>query len=62
MEEQDIFRNEKIEIIENQLWIIQSLIDTDNTIYDEFVEDKIKTISKAIRVIQKCQDKIYKDL
>lgn len=62
MEEEIEIKDHKIEIIENQLWIIASLIDTDNTLYDTFLEDKIKTIARAIKVINKCQEKIMKEI
>lgn len=62
MNEEIEFKDPKIDIIENQLWIIQCLMDTDSSLYDTFLEDKIKTISRAIKVINKCQEKIIKEI
>lgn len=44
-----------IEIIENQLTIITTMVELESEAYDALAEDKIKAISCAMRIIHKCQ-------
>lgn len=55
-------KDHKLELIENQIYLIQCLLDTDNSVYDDFLDDKIKTIVRAFKVINKAQEKIIKEM
>ena len=51
-----------LEIIESQLYIISEVMSQADDIYDKQHEDKVKTIAKAFKVIQKAQDTLMRNL
>lgn len=51
-----------LDIIENQLYIVSEVIALDNDIYDKLHEDKVRTITKAFKVINAAQDTLLKNL
>ena len=51
-----------LEIIESQLYIISEVMAQGDDIYDKQHEDKVKTIAKAFKVIQKAQDTLMRNL
>ena len=53
---------DNLDIIESQLTVITTVMDTDNDLYDEFLADKIKVVSRALRVIYKIQASLLKDI
>lgn len=53
--------NPSLAIIDNQVILINSLFDIDlSDLYDEWREDKIKVITRAIKVIHREQGKLLK--
>lgn len=53
---------DNLDIIESQLTVITTVMDTDNDLYDEFLADKIKVVSRALKIIHKIQASLLKDL
>lgn len=53
---------DNLDIIESQLTVITTVMDTDNDLYDDFLADKIKVVSRALRVIYKIQASLLKDI
>ena len=51
-----------LDIIESQLTVINTLVDIDNDLYDDFMADKIKVVSRALRIIYKVQAALLKEL
>lgn len=51
-----------LNVIDTQLYIISTLLESDSSLYDEFAEDKIKIITRALKVIYSAQHKILKEL
>lgn len=51
-----------LNIIDSQLYILSTLLESDVDIYDEFQQDKIKIIIRCLNVIYKAQHKILKEL
>ena len=51
-----------LEIIENQLYIISEVMAQADDIYDKQHQDKVETIAKAFKVIQKAQDTLMRNL
>lgn len=51
-----------LDIIDNQLIVINSVLDIDNDIYDDLQADKIKILTNAMKIIQKIQKNLLKDL
>ena len=67
MEEEDLIIGEPeqdghLDIIESQLTVINNLVDIDNDLYDDFMADKIKVVSRALRIIFKVQAALLKEL
>lgn len=54
--------NSDLDILESQLQIINNVIDIDGAIYDAFEEDRVKVISHAMKIIQKIQRKIVREI
>lgn len=51
-----------LNVIDTQLYILSTLLESDVDIYDEFQQDKIKIIIRCLNVIYKVQNKILKEL
>ena len=49
-------------VIECQLQVIVTISEMDGALYDELMEDKIKTMSGAFRLIREAQRKISEDV
>lgn len=49
-------------IIDSQLMVINNVLDVDSGLYDDCEPDKIKCISNAMKIIQKLQRKILKEI
>lgn len=53
---------DNLDIIESQLTVITTVMDTDNDLYDDFLADKIMVVSRALSIIYKVQASLLKDL
>jgi hypothetical protein len=51
-----------LDIIESQLYIISEVMAQADDIYDKQHQDKVETIAKAFKVIQKAQDTLMRNL
>ena len=51
----------KLDIIDMQLIVINTIADLDDNIYDSMAEDKIKVIGNAMKIIRKIQLQLIKD-
>jgi hypothetical protein len=51
-----------LDIIENQIYIITEIMALDVDLYDKFHEDRVRTVTKAFKVIQKAQDIFLQNL
>jgi hypothetical protein len=51
-----------LSIIDNQLDVVTYLNQIDNDTYDKLLEDKIKVMTRALKVIYKAQESLLKDL
>ncbi len=60
--EQDSSQPLPIQIINNQIQILISVYDLDDSVYEALMEDKIKVMSKALKVILKAQNALEKML
>jgi hypothetical protein len=60
--EQDDSQPLPIQIINNQIQILISVYDLDDSVYEALMEDKIKVMSKAFKVILKAQNALEKML
>jgi hypothetical protein len=60
--EQDSSQPLPIQIINNQIQILISVYDLDDSLYEALMEDKIKVMSKAFKVILKAQNALEKML
>ena len=49
-------------VIECQLQVIVTISEMDGALYDELMEDKIKTMSGAFRLIREAQRKLLEDV
>jgi hypothetical protein len=52
---------DKLDIIDNQLTLIMSIIDADS-LYDDFATERILLISNAMKIINKAQKGILKEI
>lgn len=62
--EEDDYTDDKpspLAIIEKQLDVITYVSEIDTEIYDQCMEDKIKVITRALRLIYKIQGQLMKD-
>jgi hypothetical protein len=55
-------KNDTLEIIDNQLMVINSVLDVPLDVYDSFDEDRIKVISNAMKIINTIQRTLLKEL
>ena len=53
---------DKLDIIDNQLMVINSLVDYGNEVYDDFIIERNMTIQLAMKIIHKAQKKLLKDI
>jgi hypothetical protein len=51
-----------LDIIESKLYIISEVMAQADDIYDKQHQDKVETIAKAFKVIQKAQDTLMRNL
>jgi hypothetical protein len=51
-----------LDIIDNQMLVITTIVDLDTSAYEKMEEDRIKALSLAFRVIQKIQVKLLKTI
>jgi uncharacterized membrane-anchored protein len=51
-----------LDIIDNQLIVISSVSDLDDSLYDKLAEDKVKAVVNAMKIILKVQANILKTL
>jgi len=58
----DPIEKDGLDVIDNQLVVITSLMEQDDSVYDQFKEDKVKIIVRAMRIIYKVQANILKEL
>jgi len=55
-------KNDTLDIIDNQLMVINSVLDVPLDVYDSFDEDRIKVISNAMKIINTIQRTLLKEL
>jgi hypothetical protein len=55
-------QNDTLDIIDNQLMVINSVLDVPDDVYDAFTEDKVKVISSAMKIIYTIQRTLLKEL
>lgn len=51
---------DSLDIIESQLTIITNVLDTEDGLYDDFLADKIKVVSRALNLIYLVQASLLK--
>ena len=54
--------SDTLDIIDNQLMVINSVLDVPDDVYDAFTEDKVKVISSAMKIIYTIQRTLLKEL
>lgn len=59
--EEDQKEFDKLDIIDNQLTLIMSIIDADS-LYDDFNTERILVITNAMKLINKAQKTLLKEL
>lgn len=66
MPEEDLILGEeqesKLDIIDNQLTVINSVLDVPEDVYDDFQIHKIRVISNAMKIIDTIQKTLLKEL
>ena len=55
-------RQAELNIIDNQLIVINTLMDVEGAPYDSWEEDRIKVIVRAMKLIYKTQNKLIKEV
>ena len=60
-EEQERDEINPLDVIDCQVMIINNVSELDNSVYDECLEDKIKVITRALKLIYKIQGNLLKD-
>lgn len=55
-------RDERLDIIDVQLTIIGTIADMEETLYDGLQEDKIKVVADAMKIINRIQKQLIKEL
>ena len=61
-EEKEKDAKNPLDVIDNQLAVIGNVADLDHSVYDECLEDKIKVITRALKLIFKIQGNLLKDV
>ena len=61
IEDDEDYKPNALAVIEKQLDVISYVSELDNSVYDECLEDKIKVITRALKLIYKIQGNILKD-
>jgi hypothetical protein len=60
--EEEKQERDKLDIIDNQLMLINSLYDYGDEVYTDFVIERNMLIQMAIKIIHKAQKKIFKEI
>ena len=55
-------KNDTLDIIDNQLMVINSVLDVPDDVYDAFTEDRVRVISSAMKIIYTIQRTLLKEL
>jgi hypothetical protein len=54
--------SDQLDVVESQLTIISTVADLEHDLYDDCLADKIKVITRALRIIYKIQANILKEI
>ena len=60
--EEENEERDKLDIIDNQLMVINSLVDYGDEVYGDFLIERNMTIQLAMKIIHKAQKKLFKEL
>lgn len=60
--EGETHERDKLDIIDNQLMLINSLVDYGDEVYPDFIIERNMLIQMAIKIIHKAQKKLFKEL
>ena len=55
-------RDERLDIVDVQLTIISTVADLEENLYDGLQEDKIKVVADAMKIINRIQKQLIKEL
>jgi hypothetical protein len=51
-----------LDIIDNQLFVITTVSELDSEVYTQCMDDKVRVIVRALKIIHKIQGNILKDI